>query len=88
MSSTHFAYIALCADGTFYSGYTTDIARREKEHNGKMGAKYTAARRPIQIVYYECFDTKSEAMKREYALKKLSRIGKAALIAKNKPHSL
>ena len=71
----------LCADGTVYSGYTTDPARRTAAHNSARGAKYTRSRRPVTLAYQECFGTKSEAMKREAALKKLGRTEKLALIA-------
>lgn len=67
-----YAYILLCADGTCYSGYTTNISAREKAHNSGKGAKYTRSRRPVKVIYYEEFDNKSEALKREAALKKLS----------------
>ncbi|MBQ3379391.1 MAG: GIY-YIG nuclease family protein [Clostridia bacterium] len=68
----YFAYILRCSDGTFYSGYTTDPERREKVHNEGKGAKYTRSRRPVRIVYCESFEQRSDAMKREAALKKLS----------------
>ena len=71
----------LCADGTVYSGYTTDPVRRTAAHNSGRGAKYTRSRRPVTLAYQECFGTKSEAMKREAALKKLGRAEKLALIA-------
>lgn len=74
MEKKHYAYIMKCSDGTFYCGYTTDPVRREAEHNSNsgLGAKCTRSRRPVTLVYYESFDTRSEAMKRECALKKLS----------------
>ena len=77
----HYAYIMKCADGTFYCGYTTDPVRREAEHNSGtgLGAKCTRARRPVKLVYYESFDTRSEAMNREAALKKLSHSQKAQM---------
>ncbi len=68
----YFAYILRCSDGTFYSGYTTDPAKRESAHNEGRGAKYTRSRRPVKLVYFESFESKSQAMKREAALKKLS----------------
>lgn len=75
----HYAYMLRCADGTLYSGYTPDPARRLALHNRGKGAKYTRARLPVQLVYTEAFATKSEALKREAALKKLSRAQKLAL---------
>lgn len=76
----HYAYMLRCADGTIYSGYTTSPARREKMHNSGLGAKYTRSRRPVELVYYEAFGTKGEALRREAALKKLTRAQKLALI--------
>ena len=77
----YFAYIMRCADGTLYTGYTDDIARREVVHNSGRGAKYTRSRLPVKMVYHESFATRSEAMKREYAIKRLSREQKLTLIA-------
>ena len=70
----HFAYLVRCADGSYYSGYTTDLERRIKEHNAKNGqaAKYTRARQPVELSYFEEFSTRSEAMQREYELKQLN----------------
>ena len=69
-----FAYIVKCSDGTFYSGYTVDLKKRVHEHNhSKLGASYTKGRRPVKLVYSEEHKTKSSAMKREHALKKLTR---------------
>ena len=76
----HYAYMVLCADGTVYSGYTTDPKRREDEHNSAKGAKYTRCRLPVKLAYYESFDSKSDAMKREAAFKKLTRQQKLMLI--------
>ena len=81
MTAQHFAYMLLCADGTIYSGYTTDPERRLNAHNNKKGAKYTRARLPVQLAYLQTFETKSEAMRCEAALKKLTREQKLALIA-------
>lgn len=69
----HYTYILECKDQTLYTGYTTDLERRLKVHNDGKGAKYTKIRRPVKLVYHEEFDNKSEALKREYALKRLSR---------------
>lgn len=81
MEKMHYAYMMKCADGKYYCGYTTDPVRREAEHNGTgaYGAKCTRARRPVRLVYYEVFSTRSEAMKREAALKKLSHSQKEEL---------
>ncbi len=76
----YYAYILRCVDGTLYSGYTNDLERRVDAHNRGIGAKYTRSRRPVVLVYYETFETKQEAMKREAALKKLSRAEKLRLV--------
>lgn len=76
----HYTYILECKDQTLYTGYTTDLERRLKVHNDGKGAKYTKIRRPVKLVHHEEFDNKSEALKREYALKQLSRKQKLLLI--------
>jgi len=76
-------YILKCSDGTYYTGITTDIDRRISEHNGlsPRGAKYTSARRPVVLVYQAGFPTRSEALKEEFRIKKLTRAEKKELIA-------
>lgn len=81
MEKKHFVYILECADGTFYTGWTTDLTRRVEVHNSGKGAKYTRARRPVELVFFEEFDDKIEAQRREYAIKRLSRADKEKLIA-------
>ena len=77
----YFVYILECKDKTLYTGYTNDLKKRVQAHNIlKTGARYTKARRPVQLVYREIFKTKSEALKREIAIKKLSRKEKLKLI--------
>jgi putative endonuclease len=76
----YFIYILLCSDQTFYTGYTDDLEKRLKTHNAKKGAKYTRSRLPVQLVYFEKFDTKSEAMKREKAIQSLTRDQKKNLL--------
>lgn len=78
-----FTYILECADGTLYTGYTTDIKRREAVHNSGKGAKYTRSRLPVRVVYYEEFEDKRDAQRREWEIKHLSREQKLALINKN-----
>ncbi|AUV83423.1 endonuclease [Salinigranum rubrum] len=68
----HYAYLLRCADGSYYAGYTTDPRRREAEHDAGEGAKYTRGRTPVELVHVEAFDSRSAAMSREYALKRLS----------------
>lgn len=76
-----FVYIVRCNDDSLYTGVTTDIARRLREHNGetRSGAKYTLAKRPVSIVYLETAPTRSTALKREAAIKKLSHAQKRKL---------
>ncbi len=74
-------YLLKCADHSLYCGVTNDLARRLRQHNGEIkgGAKYTQARRPCELVYQEVCEDKSEAMQREYAIKRLSRLAKQKL---------
>lgn len=76
-----YAYILECADGSLYSGWTTDIKKRLRAHNSGRGSKYTRSRLPVELWYFECFEKRGEAMRRECALKKLSRTEKLALKA-------
>ena len=76
----HYVYVLECADGTLYTGYTTDVERRVAEHNAGDGAKYTRGRTPVEVVHVEAFDTKSAAMSREYEVKQLSRAAKERLV--------
>lgn len=76
----NYTYIVECSDGTLYTGWTTDIDKRIKAHNNGRGAKYTKARLPVKLVYYEVLDTREEAMKREYAIKQMNRRKKLLLI--------
>lgn len=79
----YFVYIVRCADGTYYTGYTSDLTKRLNQHNsGKQGARYTRMRRPVKLVYVEKFDTQKEAMIREKEIKKLSRVQKIKMVAK------
>ena len=80
-NTSNYTYILKCADGTYYTGWTTDLEQRLKTHNEGTGAKYTRARRPVTLAYAELHETKSGAMKREAAIKKLSRKEKEALTA-------
>lgn len=80
MEQKHYVYILKCADGTFYTGYSTDPERRMKVHNSGKGAKYTRPRRPVELIYTEEFDDKSEAQRREYAIKQLTRAEKEKLV--------
>jgi putative endonuclease len=78
--SKYYVYIVNCNDNTFYCGYSNNVEKRVDVHNKKRGAKYTKTRLPVKLVYTECFDSKSEAMKREYQIKQLTRQQKLYLI--------
>jgi putative endonuclease len=75
----YFVYILLCSDGSFYTGYTRDVEERARQHANGKGAKYTMSHPPKEVTYTEEFATRSEAMKREKAIKKLSHAQKAHL---------
>lgn len=75
-----YVYILKCGDGSFYCGYTNDIEKRVEKHKSGKGAKYTRSRLPLEVVYVEEFDNKSDALKRECEIKKLSRIQKEKLV--------
>jgi putative endonuclease len=81
----HYVYILRCADGTLYTGYTTDPARRTAEHDAGEGAKYTRGRTPVELAHVERFETKSGAMSREYVMKELSRAQKDRLVVGDRP---
>jgi putative endonuclease len=81
----HFVYIVRCADGTLYTGYARDPKARVKVHNSGRGARYTAGRRPVRLVYSESCESVGDALRREYALKKRSRAQKEALIGRRRP---
>ena len=73
-------YVIECADGTLYTGYTTDVERRVAEHDAGTGAKYTRGRTPVTLRYTEAFDSRSAAMSREHEIKALTRREKQRLI--------
>lgn len=77
----NFVYILRCKDDSLYTGWTNNLENRVKMHNLGLGAKYTRGRGPCTLVYFETFDTKVEAQKREYAIKHMSREQKEKLIA-------
>ena len=76
----NYVYLLRCSDDTLYCGWTTDLEARIKAHNSGRGAKYTRPRLPVELVYYESFDDRHEAMSREWKIKRLSREEKLALI--------
>ena len=81
-SAAWWVYVLRCADGSLYTGITTDVSRRLAEHNGgRVGARYTRSRRPVQLVYAEAACDRAEALRREAAIKRLDRARKLALCA-------
>ncbi|WP_428417667.1 GIY-YIG nuclease family protein [Phocicoccus schoeneichii] len=80
MANGHYVYIVMCSDNTLYTGYTVDVDKRMIAHNNGTGAKYTRARLPVELKYIEMFDSKSDAMKREYEIKQLTRSEKLKLM--------
>ena len=77
---SNYTYILKCADDTLYCGWTNDLEKRLAAHNAGTAAKYTRTRRPVELVYYEEFETKQEAMSREFHIKRMSRLEKLELI--------
>lgn len=82
----YYTYIVECADRSLYTGYTTDVKARIRKHNSGKGAKYTRSRLPVKLVYYEEYETKREAMSREYYIKQMSRKSKLDLILQKKKY--
>lgn len=78
----NYVYIVECSDGTLYTGWTNNLLKRIQTHNEGKGAKYTRSRLPVKLKYYETFDTRGEAMQREYEIKRLSRKEKLEMIKK------
>ena len=80
----YFVYLLRCSDDTLYCGYSTDLEKRLQKHNNGEGAKYTRSRLPVTLVYFEEYFDKSEALKRECAVKQLTRQQKLDLIASSR----
>ena len=80
VENLNYTYLLCCSDGTYYCGWTNDLDKRVAAHNSGKGAKYTKTRRPVELVYYETFETKQEAMSREYHIKRLTRAEKEELV--------
>ena len=80
MESKYYVYMLLCSDQTFYTGTSNNVEKRVKTHNAGKGAKYTKVRRPVQLMYTEELANKSAALKREIAIKKLTRQQKEQLL--------
>ncbi len=79
----NYTYILRCSDGTLYTGWTNDLNRRFEAHASGKGCKYTRTRLPVELVYHEKFDTKEQAMSREWHIKQLTREEKLKLISEN-----
>ena len=75
----HYVYMVECADGSYYTGYTNNLEKRIKVHNSGKGAKYTKVRLPVRLIYWECFESKQEAMRREWKIKQMPRRKKEEL---------
>ena len=84
MNDKAYTYMLECRDGSLYTGWTNNLEKRVACHNAGKGGKYTASRLPVNLVYYETFETKQEAMRREYAIKQLSRKEKIKLVGNQK----
>ncbi|WP_372722045.1 GIY-YIG nuclease family protein [Immundisolibacter sp.] len=82
-----FFYILRCADDSLYSGITTDLERRLREHNAGTGARYTRGRRPVSLAYSERLPDRAQALRREHAVKQLDRAAKLQLLATATPQS-
>lgn len=78
----NYTYMLRCRDNSLYTGWTNNIEKRLEDHNSGKGAKYTKARRPVELVYYESYETKEEAMRREWQIKQLKKSEKEELIKK------
>ena len=76
-----YTYMVRCADRSLYTGWTVDLEKRVAAHNSGQGAKYTKSRRPVVLVYYEVFENRQDAMRREYAIKQLTKKEKERLVA-------
>jgi putative endonuclease len=84
----NYTYILECADGTYYCGWTNDLEKRLDSHNAGKGGKYTRVRLPVKLVYHEEFDTKEEAMSREWHIKQMTRAQKESLILRDRKQSV
>lgn len=78
--SRNYTYMVECSDHTYYTGWTNDLEKRLRAHNAGRGARYTKPRRPVRLVYFEVFDTKEQAMRREWEIKQMSRAAKERLL--------
>ncbi|MBR9937569.1 GIY-YIG nuclease family protein [Oscillospiraceae bacterium Marseille-Q3528] len=82
----NYTYMVKCRDDSLYTGWTNHLEKRVEDHNSGRGAKYTKSRRPVELVYYEQFETKEEAMRREWEIKQLTRKQKEKLLEQAGQH--
>ena len=89
-SKTWFVYILRCSDNTLYTGIALDVNKRLDEHNGinKNGAKYTQSRRPVKLAYQEALKSRSDACKREYAIRRLNKVQKERLVSRRSDYAM
>lgn len=80
----HYFYVLTCCDGSLYGGYTNNLKRRIRLHNEGKGAKYTRSRRPVQLTYFEIYETNTAALRAEYQFKQLPRKKKLEFIARER----
>ena len=80
VKNRHYFYVLQCKDGSFYAGYTNNIEERIRKHNAGKGAKYTRAKRPVTLLHFEEYETKTEAMQAEYRFKQLKRSEKEKVV--------
>ena len=88
MDHKAYMYVVECRDGSYYTGYTTDVKKRVAVHNSGKGAKYTRARLPVKLIYVEGFDSKEEAMSAEVLLKRKKRVQKERFLSENQEKNL
>lgn len=88
MDHKAYMYVVECRDGSYYTGYTTDVKKRLTVHNSGKGAKYTRARLPVKLIYVEGFASKEEAMSAEALLKRKKRPQKERLLSENQEKNL
>ena len=88
MDHKAYMYVVECRDGSYYTGYTTDVKKRVAVHNSGRGAKYTRARLPVKLIYAEGFDSKEEAMSAEALLKRNKRAQKERFLSENQEKNL
>lgn len=83
----NWAYLLRCRDGSLYAGWTNDLPKRLKAHNSGAGGKYTRSRRPVQLAWAESYETRTEAMRQEVALKRMTKAQKEELVTGFQPEN-